>query len=427
MSKLISVNSNNSGNSNNSINTISLTNPYIQANSKWFFFTVLFIILDYTRIYQELHLGLLRPLMIVILVLVYFIFSSGEYPRAKSKQTTYMWLFIFLLACYIPFARNNHVAYITAKAQLLYMPFILSVIICIDSIERLKKFMIICICIEIYIAIYAFTHAGYGPGNYFEDENDLALYLNMWLPFCYFLFLAHKSLIKKIVCLTGLIIGILSIIVSFSRGGFLGLIAIGAVVWFFSTRKIITLFVIIILAGLMFLFAGEKYWAEISTSTNTEEGTGKERIESWKSGWRMFLDNPLGVGGNNFIVRFHEYQTNYFKRGMWGRAAHSLWFTLIPELGIFGIYIYFSLLYYNLKDIFMLMKINFDDADDEDKKYLNYLGRAFIASFTGYFVAGTFISVLYYAHYWYLTSIIIATIKISKKIRTDNLACVHLY
>ena len=406
MSKLTPVNS------NNSINTINPTNPNVQANSNWFFFTVLFIILDYTRIYQDLHLGFFRPLMIVTLVLTYFIFSSGEYSRAKCKQTTYMWLFILLLACYVPFARNNHFAYITAEAQLLYMPFILSVMICIDSIKRLKKFIIICICIEIYIAIYAFTHAGYGAGNYFDDENDLALYLNMWLPFCYFLFFAHKSNIKKILCLTGLIIGILSIIVSFSRGGFLGLVAMGSVALLFSKKKIISLFMIIILVGVMFLYAGEKYWTEMSTSTNTEEGTGKERTESWKSGWRMFLDNPLGVGGSNFMVRFPEYQTDYFKRGMWGRVAHSLWFTLISELGIFGIYIYFALLYYNLKDIFMLMKINFDDAD-EDKKYLNYLGRAFVASFTGYFVAGSFISVLYYAHYWYLIAIIVAASRIA--------------
>lgn len=405
----------NSNNSRNSINTINPTNPNLQANSNWFFFTVLFIILDYTRIYQGLHLGFFRPLMIVTLVLTYFIFSSGEYSRAKSKQTTYMWLFILLLACYIPFARNNYFAYMTAKAQLLYMPFILSVIICIDSIERLKKFIFICICIEVYIAIYAFTHAGYGPGNYFDDENDVALYLNMWLPFCYFLFLVHKSIIKKIVCLTGLIIGLLSIIVSFSRGGFVGLIAMGAVTLLFSKKKTLFLFIIIILAGLIIQFAGEKYWAEMSTSINTEEGTAKGRIESWKSGWRMFLDNPLGVGGNNFQVRFDEYQTDYFKRGMWGRVAHSLWFTLIPELGVFGFYIYLSLLYYNLKDIFMLKSISFDDRD-ENKKYLNYLGRAFIVSFTGYFVSGIFLSVLYYAHYWYLTALLVATTRITNRI-----------
>jgi len=402
------------------MNSINPTIPNIQANSRWFFFSILFIILDYTRIYEDLHLGFLRPLMIITVVLVYFMFSSGDYACAKSKQTTFMWLFILLLSCYIPFARNNHFAYITTKAQLLYMPFILSVIICIDSIERLKKFILICVCIAIYIAGYAFAHAGIGPGNYFGDENDLSLYLNIWIPFCYFLFLAHKSIFKKIVCLTGLIVGLMSAVVSFSRGGFLGLVTTVVVVFVFSTRKIMTLCAILSLACMMFLFAGEKYWDEMSTSLNTEEGTGKERIETWKSGWKMFLDNPLGVGGNNFMVRFPEYQTDYFKRGMWGRVAHSLWFTLIPELGIFGIFIYLSLLYYNLKDIFIIRGIKARAEDDLDVRYFYYLSLAFLASFAGYFASGTFLSVLYYPHYWYLTGILVATTRIAKNLTSHE-------
>ena len=249
--------------------------------------------------------------------------------------------------------------------------------------------------------------------NYFLDENDLSLYINMWLPFCYFLFFAYKKKLSKIICLTGLLTGLSAIVISFSRGGFLGLLAMGIVLWIFAKNKIITLFVIIILSGIVFLFAGEKYWIEMSTATNTQEGTGRARIESWESGWAMFLDNPLGVGGGNFMVHFPEYQTDYFKRGMWGRAAHSLWFTLIPELGIIGIYVYFTLLFYNLKDIFRLKNIQFTQRDG-DKKYLSYTGRAFMASLAGYFASASFLSVLYYAHYWYLTGLIVATSNISK-------------
>ena len=390
------------------------------TNLKWGFFTALYIILDYTRIYNVFNLGFLRPLMILSLVLIYYIFSSGEYHKAKSKQLSYIWFFIFLLACYIPFARNNYYAFAVAKSQLLYMPFIISVIITINSVDRLKKFILLLISIEIYIALYAFTHSGIGPGNYFLDENDLSLYLNMWLPFCYFLFFAYKRKKNKILCLTGLVLGLLSIVVSFSRGGFLGLIAMAIVLWLFSKKKIVTLFAILFFSGIMFLFAGEKYWAEMSTSINAEEGTGKARIESWKSAWAMFLDKPLGVGGGNFMIHFPEYQTDFFKRGMWGRASHSLWFTLIPELGIIGIYIYFTLIFYNLKDIFRLKNIQFDDRD-EDKKFLAYTGRAFIASLAGYFVSGSFISVLYYAHYWYLIGLIVATTKISKNYSNSNL------
>ena len=390
-----------------------------RTNSIWFFFTLLFVVLDYTRVFQLLHLGFLRPLMFNALILIFFILIGGGFFKAKSKQTTYILLFVVLLAAHVPFAINNFYAYLAFLGMILYVPFILSTITCIDSIHRLRKTILILICVEIYIAIYAFTHAGCGPSNYFADENDLSLYINMWLPFCFFLFFTQKKLIGKIICITGLVIGLLSIVVSFSRGGFVGLVAMTCVVWLFSSKKILSLLMIVLLVGLMYMFADEKYWTEMSTTIQIEEGTAKGRIETWKASWRMFLNNPLGVGGNNFQVLFPKYQTTHFKRGMWGRVAHSLWFTLLPELGILGIYLYFSLLYYNLKDIFILKKINFEDGD-EDKKFLNYVGRAFIASLVGFFASATFLSVLYYAHYWYLTGLIVATSNIAKNHSTQN-------
>lgn len=168
---------------------------------------------------------------------------------------------------------------------------------------------------------------------------------------------------------------------------------------------------------MIYAYAGDAYWERISTAKNTDEGTAAERIESWKSAWNMFLSNPLGVGGNNFMVRFPEYQTEYFKKAMWGRQAHSLWFTLIPDLGIPGITIYLLLLYYNVKDIFYLRNIK---NNLPDSRYFPALSAAFMASIAGYFSSGTFLSVLYYPHYWYLSGIIVAAAKVAKSTQIAN-------
>jgi O-antigen ligase len=189
-------------------------------------------------------------------------------------------------------------------------------------------------------------------------------------------------------------------------------------VWVSSHKKVVCLILICLIGLSVYYFAGDRYWKEMSTIENINEGTAKARTESWEAGWRMFLDNPLGVGGGNFSARFPEYQSGYFKRDMWGRVAHSLWFTLIPELGIAGIFIYLSLLYYNLKDIFLLKRIN--PNKDPSLRYLRYLSLAFIASFAGYFASGTFLSVLYYPHYWYLTAILVATTRIAKNLKSQE-------
>ena len=85
-----------------------------------------------------------------------------------------------------------------------------------------------------------------------------------------------------------------------------------------------TLIVIGLAALLMVALASKSYWNEMSTITDLSEGTANARIESWKAAWRIFIDHPLGVGGNNFQVWFDKYQSEYFKRGMWGRVAHSI-------------------------------------------------------------------------------------------------------
>jgi probable O-glycosylation ligase (exosortase A-associated) len=293
------------------------------------------------------------------------------------------------------------------------MPFILSVLVCVYSIERLKSFMKFYVGLMVYVALYAMTHSGVGSGNYFADENDLSLYINMVIPFCYFLFPVEKKKWTKVFYAAALMIGLLTVVVSFSRGGFIGLVIMFVIVWLVSPRKMATVFVIFVLGTIVYFYSGEEYRQEMATVTDTKESTANARLMSWASAWDMFLDNPLGVGGNNFQVRFPEYQGDRFSRGMWGRVAHSLWFTLIPELGIVGIVIYFRLLFYNMKDIFSLKTKKKELSDDE--RYLNSMSIAFVASLAGFFASASFISVLYYPHYWYLTGVIVAAARIRSK------------
>lgn len=393
------------------------TDPY----ENWFLFTLMYLIIDYCRP-QDIFspLAYLRPGMVANLILTGFLISRGKLKEAPGKQIKMIWLFIGLLALYIPFAVNNYYAYKTTKDMILYMPFILSTTICVNSIDRLKKLIYLTICILIYVSLYSLAHQGMGSGNYFQDENDVSLYVNMWIPFCFFLFLIAKEKSKKIIYLTGLILGILTVIVSFSRGGFVGLVVVLFVCWLYGSKKKLSLVAIGVLAIVTLTFASGSYWQRISTVKDIKQGTAAERIESWKAGWRMFLDNPWGVGGNNFPVQFEKYQSGWFKKGMWGRVAHSIWFTLIPELGITGLIIYLSLLRYNIKDIIFLKKLKEDGNHEDDRRYFHALSGAFVASLAGYFASGTFLSVLYYPHYWYLTGIIIATANAAKKLNLDD-------
>jgi O-antigen ligase len=386
--------------------------PY---DRRWFVFLIIYLIIDYGRPQDVLPIGIIKPGMLVVIILLLFVLFSGRFRFANSAQMTLIWSFIVLLGLHIPFAINNYLAYKTTKDMLLYMPFIISTIILIDRVELLKKLMLVLTVLMIYVSVFSMFRKGVGSGAYFADENDISLYNNTWLPFAYFLFLVEKNKIKKIIYAAGVIIGIIGVVISFSRGGFVGLACVFFIIWLFSPRKVLNLSIILLLAGIMYLSADQAYWTEMSTVTDTNESTATARFYFWDAAWQMFLDHPLGVGGNNFQVLFPEYQSQWFGRDMWGMVAHSLWFTLIPELGIFGIIIYFSLLFINLKDVFYLKRLR-KDNEDEDLRYLYYISLAFLGSFAGYFASGSLISVLYYPHYWYLCGILVASKRIMNNI-----------
>ena len=200
------------------------TDPY----KNWFIFTLMYLIIDYGRPQEMISpLGFLKPGMIIILILSGYVILKGPFAAAWSRQTVMIFLFCALLALYVPFASNNYFAFMTLRNMLTLIPFILSAIICINSVERIKKVVFLVVCLMIFITIYSFFHNYMFYGAYFKDENDLSLFLNMWMPFCYFCFFIEKVKFKKYIYLSGLIIAIIAVVHSFSRGGFVGMLCEG--------------------------------------------------------------------------------------------------------------------------------------------------------------------------------------------------------
>jgi hypothetical protein len=367
-----------------------------------------YLFLDYARPQDVIPgLGLIRPAAIVTLLLAAAYLAM---PRrwVRSSQYFAIWAFVALLAGWVPFARNNFFAYKTFTAMLFVLPLVLSIPVCMRSPSAVRGALGFCVLLMTWQAAWAILHGGRGTGAGLADENDLALFVNTYIPFAYFLFRAEKRASRKLFYAAALVIGIGAVVASRSRGGFVGLIAVGAVVWLLSAKKIRSLVIIAIAAWCLTLFANAAYWQRMSTATDSESGTGRARVESWKAGWRMFVSRPLGVGGGNYPVHFPEYQGGYFKRGMWGREAHSIWFTLLPELGVPGVLVYGWLMFVNFRDSFRMRRIG-RRVGGEDGALLRALGSAFLASFVGFFASGTFLSVLYYPHYWYLSGFVVAT------------------
>jgi O-antigen ligase len=136
----------------------------------------------------------------------------------------------------------------------------------------------------------------------------------------------------------------------------------------------------------------------------------------------MFLDNPIfGVGQGNFPWAIGEYMggRTWQTKSLAGRQAHSLYFTLLPELGLVGVMIFGTMVYLNYRDtrvkdsvVLQVLQVSGrrDKANVEDSEIRRaaLYGNAILGGMIGYLATSTFISTLYYPTFWILMGLAVA-------------------
>ncbi|MDA8165867.1 MAG: O-antigen ligase family protein, partial [Desulfobacteraceae bacterium] len=197
-------------------------------------------------------------------------------------------------------------------------------------------------------------------------------------------------------------------------------------------------FAILALCLALCVYAPASYWSEVESieAQNYQHGTGKERVESWEGGWKMFLDHPIiGVGAMNFGVWLPDYYPlDWKKNRMWGRVAHSLYFTILPEMGLIGTMLFVRILLYNRRTNRLIAKLEEDkgkllaasslppserEAMSRAIRTLYFISLAYKGAMIGFLVTGTFISVFWYGYFWSITAAVVVTGNLARKLEDE--------
>ena len=187
-------------------------------------------------------------------------------------------------------------------------------------------------------------------------------------------------------------------------------------------------------ALLIVSFAPPEYLVEIGTidTQSHKRDTGTSRMDSWAAGWKMFKDHPIfGVGVYNYGPWLPDYWEG--KKGqanMWGRVAHSLYFTLLPEMGIVGTFFFAGMLWGNFKDHRFICRLEKDKVGlletsiftkaEREKisssiRTLYFFSNAYSGAMVAYLATGIFISVLWYEYFWRFTAFWVLTGNLASK------------
>ncbi len=378
----------------------------------WFFVLGLYLIFEYVRP-QDSYLPFIGPLKLpMILLIILSVLFLQNVKRLNFDRVALSLLILWVyMALWIPFAVNNFHAFQTVKSMSMVFVSVFAIIILIKNEKDIAFIFKLLSFISVLLSIWVLTHGGKGPGGFVRDENDVALVLVTLLPFSFYLARSEHSLKKKILYLTAFLIAIISVITTFSRGGLLGLVAVLGLLILFSKKPVrntlLAICVSFLLAGVVGSLLPKNYISDMQTITDKEDSTRNLRFLHWTTAIEIYKDNPFfGVGPNNYPWRSGEYfhLSPFYEEGARGRAgrqSHSLYFTLIPELGSLGILLFCLIIFRVMKN---LKRVR---LQREIESYIDF-SKALTCSLMGVLVSGAFISVLYYPLLWHLVGLSVA-------------------
>lgn len=350
------------------------------------------------------------------------VFTSGKASFSNIQTKLWMGLLV-VMALWVPFANNNFHALMTFKDMTLYFFFYLGIITFVNTTERMQKVILVWLGVHSVLAINGMLHSGRGIGGWLGDENDFGMEMNVAVAFAFFLYQGTKQARGKVLYLAMLGLFVLSSIATFSRGGFIGLIVVGTFCWLYSPMKVRSLVLVACVVVLVLVAAPQEYWDRINTITDentTEQGTAGQRMFTWGIAWEMFLANPIfGIGQANFPWTIGEYMggRTWQTKSLAGRQAHSLYFTVLPELGLVGALLFLGMVYFNYKDVRLCSVIGErqrmtqnknNEQDSHAFDEFTWSGNAMLGALVGYLVTSTFISTFYYPTFWILMGLIVA-------------------
>ena len=287
----------------------------------------------------------------------------------------------------------------------------------IDSREKLDRLIwVICVSLGFFGfkgGIFTIAHGGnYSiggpPGSFFEGNNECAFALIIFLPLLRYLHLnANKRLIKNGIALV-MVLSVVAIIGSYSRGAFVAGAAMLCVLWLRSRKRLSLLLGMAILIPLMLNFMPEKWHARMNTIENFEQDpSAMGRINAWHCAWNLAIDRPFfGGGARAFTTQtFYRYAPDPENI----HDVHSIYFEMLGEQGFVGLFLFLSLFFLSFLYTQQIRKMT---RNSTDYRWAYDLASMCQVSFVGYAVGGAFLGL----SYWDLPYTIVAIVVLTKTV-----------
>jgi probable O-glycosylation ligase (exosortase A-associated) len=207
------------------------------------------------------------------------------------------------------------------------------------------------------------------------DNNSFAVAMLMSIPFMYYC--SRYSVLKllRFGWLGTIVLTLFSVIGTFSRGGFVGMLVMALSFIGTSKRKVLNFALLIVLGIVLAQFAPSSYSDRMhSIDDASSDDSFMGRVLAWKISTLIALDRPL-FGGGFHAVQIPSVWAGYGSRfatlsfiptpdaGEIPHAAHSIYFEVLGDLGFTGLFIFLGLLWCGWRNAGVVRRLTKGKAD----------------------------------------------------------------
>jgi O-antigen ligase len=311
--------------------------------------------------------------MIMLVGLLFFLLFKGQPIYFTGPQSLILFVFIAFswstLFMTAPASHDRPIVSFFEPLLLVAVSFFTTINV-VRSMANLRTVLVVLGFIGVTISVLTivqsfFTGLMSGASYAYESDADLytraattglgpngvAFTLVTTLPVFFYLLENEKSsILVKRLCILGIPLAVLTIFLTFSRGGFICLF-VGFLLILRRKLNFKYLMGVLVLFLIIVFWVPAAFWERLF-ETAIADPTGQGRSLIWQGALRMIQAHPLtGVGYGQFVNELTRYQPYIGSAG-----PHNTFFGIAAETGLISLVIFVTLLFATFYDLRQLRR-----------------------------------------------------------------------
>ena len=325
-----------------------------------------------------------RELVVVVILMLYF---SATTPFAWAPDLAWdQWIKVF---------------------KVILMTFVASMLI--YGKYRIRVLLLtVVFSIGFYSAksiVYVISTGGGGridgiPGSFLDGNTFMGLAFCMVVPLMIVLARTEPLTWLRRTLYGLAVITMICVIFTYSRGAYVGLVAVLPFLFLNAQRKVVAACLLIPALLIAPIVMPDRAFDRIDAIENYQtESSANQRLQAWTVAWNLAKDYPVtGAGfefeGSGNDARWIQYGNEKFKWALErATSAHSIYFQILGQHGFIALALYLLLLFGTLHS---LQKVKRLTEKDTQKSWMGEYASGLQIGLIGFMVSGAFLSSAYF-------------------------------